>query len=139
MTDYIRDAPLGQLIRLLTGNQYLQYPEELADFLYIEKKVSSPSTDNSSQVQSRDEIDLGTQEKDVETQKPVNALSPQSPGKDPAPQHLRRTLSQTETTVNTSISPNQKLILVDWYDSDDAENPQNWPSAKKAWVTFVIW
>ncbi|KAF7555119.1 hypothetical protein G7046_g6635 [Stylonectria norvegica] len=32
MADIIRDAPLGQLIRLLTGNRYFQYPEEKADF-----------------------------------------------------------------------------------------------------------
>ena len=33
MADLIRDAPLGQLIRLgLTKNKYLQYPEEKADF-----------------------------------------------------------------------------------------------------------
>ncbi len=32
MTDIIREAPLGQLIRWLTGNKYLKYPEEEADF-----------------------------------------------------------------------------------------------------------
>jgi DHA1 family multidrug resistance protein-like MFS transporter len=26
------------------------------------------------------------------------------------------------------------IILVDWYTTDDPENPQNWPSSKKAWV-----
>lgn len=32
MADIIREAPLGQLIRWLTGNKYLKYPEEEADF-----------------------------------------------------------------------------------------------------------
>lgn len=32
MTDIIREAPLGQLIRWVTGNKYLKYPEEEADF-----------------------------------------------------------------------------------------------------------
>ncbi len=32
MTDIIREAPLGQVIRWLTGNKYLKYPEEEADF-----------------------------------------------------------------------------------------------------------
>ena len=32
MADLIRDAPIGQLIRFLTKNKYLQYPEERADF-----------------------------------------------------------------------------------------------------------
>jgi len=33
MSDLIRDAPLGQLIRYLTGNKVLQYPEEEPDFI----------------------------------------------------------------------------------------------------------
>ncbi|KAF7506481.1 hypothetical protein GJ744_011731 [Endocarpon pusillum] len=32
MADVIREAPLGQLIRWLTGNKYLKYPEEEAAF-----------------------------------------------------------------------------------------------------------
>ncbi|KAF4950754.1 hypothetical protein FSARC_13098 [Fusarium sarcochroum] len=32
MSDIIRDAPLGQLIRFLTNNKYFQYPEEKQDF-----------------------------------------------------------------------------------------------------------
>ncbi|KAF2799148.1 MFS general substrate transporter [Melanomma pulvis-pyrius CBS 109.77] len=32
MADIIRDAPVGQLIRFLTRNKYLQYPEERPDF-----------------------------------------------------------------------------------------------------------
>lgn len=30
------------------------------------------------------------------------------------------------------------LILVDWYASDDPENPQNWSQAKKAWTAFLV-
>lgn len=33
MSELIRDAPLGQLIRYLTGNKVLQYPEEKPDFI----------------------------------------------------------------------------------------------------------
>lgn len=31
------------------------------------------------------------------------------------------------------------IILVDWYDSEDMDNPRNWSAGKKAWVTFIIW
>lgn len=31
MYDIIRDAPLGQAIRWISGNKYLQYPEEAPD------------------------------------------------------------------------------------------------------------
>jgi hypothetical protein len=32
LSDMVRDAPLGQVIRWATKNRYLQYPEEKADF-----------------------------------------------------------------------------------------------------------
>lgn len=32
MTDMLREAPLGQVIRWITGNRLLKYPEELPDF-----------------------------------------------------------------------------------------------------------
>lgn len=31
------------------------------------------------------------------------------------------------------------IILVDWYTMDDAANPQNWSSGKKAFVATQIW
>ncbi|CAD0114851.1 unnamed protein product [Aureobasidium uvarum] len=33
MSDLIRDAPIGQIIRYVTGNRVLQYPEEKSDFV----------------------------------------------------------------------------------------------------------
>src|ERR1700712_1856917 len=33
MTDLIREAPLGQSLRWLSGNKLFQYPEERADFV----------------------------------------------------------------------------------------------------------
>jgi MFS transporter, DHA1 family, multidrug resistance protein len=40
------------------------------------------------------------------------------------------------------IQPERLLdgtILVDWYTTDDPENPQNWSFKKKCFVTFQIW
>lgn len=60
----------------------------------------------------------------------------------------RRDLEQAYTTATLEKGPTvpiipEKLedgtILVDWYDTDDAENPQNWSLAKKNFVTFQIW
>ena len=30
------------------------------------------------------------------------------------------------------------IILVDWYSTDDPENPQDWHFSKKAWITWVL-
>lgn len=138
MTDYIRDAPLGQLIRFLSRNTYLQYPDEIAGFEYSEKNLASSIAENASQLQSRDERELETKNNDLEKQKQVPSLSPHPAGDDLA-LHLRLALADADKTPELSVLPDQKTALVNWYSSEDSENPQNWTSRKKAWVTFLIW
>lgn len=62
--------------------------------------------------------------------------------------HTRRDLEQAYTTATLEKGPTRPIIpekledgtiLVDWYDTDDPENPQNWSLRKKAFVTFQIW
>lgn len=60
----------------------------------------------------------------------------------------RRDLEQAYTTANLEKGPTRPIlpekledgtILVDWYDTDDPENPQNWSLRKKSFITFQIW
>ena len=60
----------------------------------------------------------------------------------------RRDLEQAYSTATLEKGPTHPIIpetlddgtiLVDWYDTDDPENPQNWSVAKKNFVTFQIW
>ena len=62
--------------------------------------------------------------------------------------HTRKDLEEAYTTATLEKGPTlpiipEKLddgtILVDWYDTDDPENPQNWSTNKKYFVTFQIW
>lgn len=62
--------------------------------------------------------------------------------------HTRRDLEQAYTTATLEKGPTMPIIpekledgtiLVDWYDTDDPENPQNWSLKKKNFVTFQIW
>lgn len=62
--------------------------------------------------------------------------------------HTRRDLEQAYTTATLEKGPTMPIIpetledgtiLVDWYDTDDQENPQNWSLRKKNFVTFQIW
>ena len=55
--------------------------------------------------------------------------------------HLEAELA-VERTKSRAILPQQTangIILVDWYSTDDPENPQNWSSGKKAFVMLQIW
>lgn len=62
--------------------------------------------------------------------------------------HTRRDLEQAYQTATLEKGPTMPIIpekledgtiLVDWYDTDDPENPQNWSLKKKSFVTFQIW
>lgn len=60
----------------------------------------------------------------------------------------RRDLEQAYTTATLEKGPTMPIIpeklpdgtiLVDWYDTDDQENPQNWSLKKKNFIAFQIW
>jgi MFS transporter, DHA1 family, multidrug resistance protein len=50
MEDIIREAPLGQLIRLITRNKFLKYPEEKPDFVCPNCYRNSESADSLSTI-----------------------------------------------------------------------------------------
>ncbi|KAI1208052.1 major facilitator superfamily transporter [Annulohypoxylon truncatum] len=165
MSYIIRDAPVGQFIRLITGHRVLQYPEEKPDFelpetwAQILKSDSSGSTSEdrldplSSGSSASTSIIHGPNDEESQTEK-GDAI-------DSAPYDaiLTRTRSRTETLPSTEaryeIDHLHKLektrsipivprktkdgaILVDWYYTDDPDNPQNWSNLRRAMVAFII-
>jgi|HubBroStandDraft_4_1064222.scaffolds.fasta_scaffold815008_1 DHA1 family multidrug resistance protein-like MFS transporter len=45
MADLIRESPIGQVIRFVTGNKYLRYPEEIAGFQIPWEGVANASAE----------------------------------------------------------------------------------------------
>jgi MFS transporter, DHA1 family, multidrug resistance protein len=45
MADLIRESPIGQVIRFVTGNKYLRYPEEIAGFQIPWEGVANASVE----------------------------------------------------------------------------------------------
>ncbi|CAI7616710.1 unnamed protein product [Penicillium manginii] len=141
MTAYIRDAPFGQLVRLLTHNKYFQYPEEKPDFKLPEPWIQLM---NGSDVQA--------------DEKPEQQPSRQSTSSDEETAVMSRTSTlnttpftearfeaeerdEIERVKSTPIVPTRTkdgAVLVDWYYTDDAENPHNWTNSKRAWMTTLI-
>ena len=162
MSDLIREAALGQVIRLFTKNKSLRYPEEDPNF-----KIPW------------EEVALGEKEKELEADS--DGLTPPAANHDPELANVSHTislamiptaassgrmqptasrvLSREQTlpysaqrfevereedemrTTSTIIQPQKTadgITLVDWYYSDDPANPQNWSSWKKAYVGLLI-
>ncbi|KAK8042799.1 hypothetical protein PG994_013282 [Apiospora phragmitis] len=162
MSHIIRDAPVGQVLRLLTGNRILKYPEEEADFKLPEAWTQLLSSEDSDTVPPKpsgvleaSSASSTTTPGDDEEKEEKNANG------DAAPYQaaLARTWSREETVPNTSdrlevdqqhelektksipIVPRRTkdgAILVDWYYTDDGANPQNWSSLRRGLVALII-
>ncbi|KAK8246722.1 major facilitator superfamily domain-containing protein [Phyllosticta capitalensis] len=175
MSDLIRDAPIGQIIRYFSGNRLLQYPEERPDYqlppTYSSRRVSLPedqshtkeaesapqSPNLDKEQEDKESSDTEEEESDTEkfasdqsTRTGVPSLKKSTSGIEKvdtrtAPQtDLERqvTTATLKKSVSQPIKP-KKLddgtVLVDWYDTDDPANPQNWTFGKKTFAAFQIY
>jgi DHA1 family multidrug resistance protein-like MFS transporter len=174
MADLIRDAPLGQLIRFVTRNKYLQYPEEKPGFKLPESwdaVLNNPdviidetpgannnalltgtalaSSASSTVAATEDPKAKGETEKETEDVERGDAV----------PVRLHRSRSPQETQAYTidrleadeehdvekvksiPVVPKRTKdghVLVDWYYSDDNENPHNWTNNRRLGVALII-
>ncbi|KAH8681320.1 major facilitator superfamily domain-containing protein [Xylariales sp. PMI_506] len=157
MSYLIRDTAIGQIIRLLSGNRLLQYPEEKSDFKLPEPWLQTlnggfledrePEASVTPTISSRSSVS-DDEEKQAGT-----------PDPEPYAGTISRTKSREETQPNTEeryeveqqhelektksipITPKKTkdgAILVDWYYTDDPENPQNWTNLRRGMVALLI-
>lgn len=151
MVDLIREAPLGQALRWITGNRLFQYPEEKPGFELpaqyltqinpekhtqpilspISTKSSNPARDDTTTSGDSDLEDLG-----IAKTKSRRDTEPYSSERFNVEQQLA--LERTKTLPITPKKTSDGVILVDWYTTDDPANPQNWTSGKRAFVTFLL-
>ncbi|RFU30564.1 hypothetical protein B7463_g5761, partial [Scytalidium lignicola] len=164
MANIVRDAPLGQLLRYITGNKILLYPEEQPDFELPEEwntvLNSSEKEEEHHRPVSREpsHTSSATNNEPNDLEK-VDTEKLDHQREDPEIGLVTRTRSRLETTPYTeerleieaelaiartkskSLAPRKTSdghILVDWYKTDDPENPQNWSNNKRFIVSFII-
>ncbi|KAJ5704246.1 hypothetical protein N7493_011384 [Penicillium malachiteum] len=143
MEAVIREAPIGQLIRYFTKNKYFQYPEEKPGFelpetwVQIMGELDGPKNHKKSTSAEKEE---------------ERASDPTSSGRASDATSHSSTLHEDELEANpglenlektqsTPITPKKTRdghILVDWYYTDDAENPHNWSNLKRALIATII-
>jgi MFS transporter, DHA1 family, multidrug resistance protein len=158
MLETIREAPLGQAIRLVSRNRLLRYPEELPDFvlptqyrLLLETESTTnppylePSSIASGLLEKDDDVDPHhfrtpiSKNTDLEALERVVTMksvrtAPYSTERMRAEESLDRTKSLPIAPQKTSDG----IILVDWYSTDDSASPQNWSSFKKNSIIFIL-
>ena len=170
MADLFREAPFGQLVRILSGNRFFPYPEEREDFhcpvcyradtfLPSEKIVEQTSDSEINDVGSVEATKITTHGTTFDLQKSATSSDPDSEDdqREDSAQALGLQRTQTLPYTNERLEIEKKLavertksrpilptktadgtILVDWYNTDDPANPQNWSQKKKAFVAFQI-
>jgi len=141
MTSVIRDSPFGQLVRYLSNNKYFQYPEEKpgfklpetwlrlldnSDATIADPEKTEPPSDPQSYEATTEAISRASTENTVPfTESRLEADE----------QH------EIEKIKSIPIQPKKTkdgAILVDWYYTDDAENPHNWSNTKRALLATLI-
>lgn len=138
MESAIRDAPFGQLVRLLTNNKYFQYPEEKPDFKLPDtwlQLLNSSDESNEKKVIQQDS------NRSHEHSEPLSRASTQTSLQFTEARLEADEQHEIEKVKSIPIAPRKTKdgsILVDWYYTDDSENPHNWSNRKRALVTTMI-
>lgn len=132
MSDFIRNTTLGVMIRFVTRNTHLQYPEERRDFELPESYVKAVEAAQQRFPAARDASpDCASLKTSASTE----------PTLDPAMQERKIVQLEVPDVINHQTQPTllaDGTILVDWYNPTDPANPQNWTSRKKALVSAII-
>lgn len=153
MADIIRDAAIGQIIRWATNNRYLQYPEEKPDFklpdawndLLEGKAVNQPRpTSTASTIANHTSSSHNSDDETVA--EPAVALAPIASRGSGINNITERRLEadeihNIEKTLSLPVIPQKTKdgsILVDWYYTDDAEDPHNWTNGKRSAIALLI-
>ncbi|KAJ6127525.1 major facilitator superfamily domain-containing protein [Penicillium sp. IBT 18751x] len=150
MQAVIRDAPFGQLVRYVTKNKYFQYPEEKPDFQLPETWIevmhqSDPLRKGSSQTEKPESESPGIAgNSDSPRGDPGEALSRASTQhsfswtRDRLEEEERHEIEKVKSTPIVPKRTRDGVILVDWYYTDDPENPHNWSNTKRALIATII-
>ncbi|KAJ6783443.1 hypothetical protein PWT90_01690 [Aphanocladium album] len=138
MLDLIREAPLGQAIRLLSGNKLLQYPEERPGFQlppeYLETLSQNEKSASSQTLTEESTPSVADQSDSSESLKNEEA----SYNDDTVEAQRQLALARTKSAPIAPQKTADGIVLVDWYTTDDPANPQNWSTSKRYFVIFVL-
>lgn len=130
MWDTIRNSVFGQIVNHSSGHKLLPYLEETPGFVIPDKYLgikSTPTDPNVSEKQKTDIGDLGA----------VQLTGPAESSTASSNKSFREDLEKGVDQEESPTEPAHNYIVVDWYDDNDQENPQNWSTGKKTWIVLA--
>lgn len=146
----IRDAPIGQFIRLATGSRYLKFPEEEPGFQLpwetaLTEEEAEKDTTPTTSVENDPELARLPTARSTLSQTTKLTVTRTVTREQTRPFSHERFEAEQEDAVNRTASaiivPTRTadgIILVDWYTTDDPANPQNWSPRRKASAVLII-
>lgn len=147
MTELIRDTAFGHLIRLITNKRFLKFQEEADPSIwtrYIDEKKSGYLAHHGD-TNPPEDGDMPEGLGGVRTREDQYTLQtpPRLSTHDSSDSSRTRVGDDSEKVNNASgmkIDPEKgrDLHMVSWYGPNDPENPQNWSTLKKFFVTFEL-
>lgn len=165
MSSTLRDTAFGGIIRFVTKNKVFQYPEELPGFKLPDTWVQLMNGENPDQaavidrVLSSSAVSSASDDEEKRAAEGQQDAQPYEKDGEPSRMGLQRTKSREETMQYTRdrLEVEQRLelektksipivprktkdgaILVEFYYTDDPDDPKNWSNARRAWVTALI-
>lgn len=148
MADIFRDSAVGQIIRYATKNRYLQYPEEKPGFELPQAyadilKGSSTGAEKIPTSRSSTSLDDDNTVSDGDETTPVQHIQSHRDGINSITEGALEAdeIHRLEKTQSIPIAPRRTkdgAILVDWYFTDDPEDPHNWSNNKRNTIALII-
>ncbi|KAK9235730.1 major facilitator superfamily domain-containing protein [Lipomyces kononenkoae] len=151
MADLIREAPLGQIIRYLSRNKYFLYQDEKPDFecpsSYAHPETVKETVASFNGLEARENSEETSEEK---VERDGEELGPTLTRTSTAAHRIMSftaeqleaqqelSLERTKSLVIVPMKTIDGIVLVDWYTTDDPDNPQNWSPWKKHFVASLI-
>jgi len=123
LKELIREAPIGQLLRYLSNNRVLLYPEEMPDFVLAatyQAIIEGKESQSNSALTTPAQTIINSTPGSVKDMDPEAAVG-----------------EKKEQVVVPDVAADG-TILVDWYTKDDPANPLNWSNGKRATVAAMI-
>ncbi|KAJ6114686.1 hypothetical protein N7486_000464 [Penicillium sp. IBT 16267x] len=118
----LRDTAFGKLVRLATRFKYMQYPEEKDPCVWTEYLKT----------EMKDEVEFSTTETDHENNEDLEGYGIYTVISQASTRSTRMSSAATIRGANQSI-------VISWRGADDSENPQNWSTKKKCFVSSLVW